>query len=155
MTTLLAWAAKRAVIARITAWADTSYAAPSDPLYGLQVAYALPADIERICIYGGQVRSVRAQAGGEHAVLFREDVTVEVRVRVFEAGGDVQDTEQIAEGISQRIAVAVSAEPRISTGPVAVTSMEADPPALTGDPEPGVAVNVLLMVALAMNTPGA
>ena len=155
MTTLLAWAAKRAVIARIAAWADTSFAQPSDPLYGVQVTYALPADIERVCVYGGQVRSVRAQASGEHAALFREDVTVEVRVRVFEAGGDVQDTEQIAEGVCQRIAVAVSAEPRISTGSVAVASMESDPPALTGDPDPGVAVNVLLTVALAMNTPGA
>jgi hypothetical protein len=155
MTTLLAWAAKRAVIARITAWADTSFAQPTDPLYGVQVAYTLIPDLERVCVYGGQVRSVRAQASGEHAVLFREDVTVEVRIRVYEAGGDVQETEQVAEGIAQRIAAAVSAEPRISTGSVAVVSMESDPPALIGDPESGVTVNVLLVVLLSMNTPGA
>jgi hypothetical protein len=153
MTTLLAWAAKRAVIARIQSWADQ--AATTDPLHGAQVSYILPPDIERVCIYGGQVRSVRTQVTGEHAVLFREDVTVEVRIRVFESGGDVQDTEQVAEGIAQRICTAVSAEPRITVGSVAVAAMEEDPPALAGDPEPSVAVNVLLVVGLSMITPGA
>jgi hypothetical protein len=153
MATLLAWAAKRAVIARIQSWADQ--AATTDPLYGVQVSYILPPDLERICVYGGQVRSVRTQVTGEHAVLFREDVTVEVRIRVFEPGGDVQDTEQVAEGIAQRISVAVSAEPRITVGSVAVAAMEEDPPAMVGDPEPSVAVNVLLVVGLSMITPGA
>jgi len=153
MTTLLAWAAKRAVIARIQAWSDLATA--GDPLYGVQISYTLPPDIERVCIYGGQVRSIRNPATAEHGNLFREDVTVEVRVRVYEAGGDVQDTEQVAEGVCQRISAAVSAEPRITVGSVAVAAMESDPPALTGDPEPGVAVNVLLTVALSMITPGA
>ena len=152
MTTLLAWAAKRAVIARIQAWADE--ASESDPLYGVQVSYVLPPDLERVCVYGGQVRSVRTQVTGEHANLFREDVTVEVRIRVYEAGGDVQETERVAEGIAQRVAVAVSAEPRITVGSVAVSAMEEDPPALVGDPEPSVAVNVLLIVGLSMITPG-
>jgi hypothetical protein len=153
MTTLLAWAAKRAVIARIQAWSDE--AVSTDPLYQVQIGYVLPPEIERVCVYGGQVRSIRTQVGAEHALMFREDITVEVRVRVFQPAEDVQDTERVAEGVCQRIATAVSAEPRISTGSVAVTAMDQDPPALSPDPEPSVVVNVLLVVALSMNTPGA
>jgi hypothetical protein len=156
VTTLIAWAAKRAIIARITNWADPAIALPADPLYGVQVGYTLPPQPDRICVYGGRVRSVRAQATGEHASLFQEDVTVEVRVRVFEPGGDVEDTERVAEGIAQRIAAAVSAEPRLtSTGAVAVTSTDADPTILSPDPEPSVTANVVLTVSLSMFTQGA
>jgi hypothetical protein len=152
MATLLAWAAKRAVIARIQAWVDI---APStDPLYGLQVGYVLPPEPERTCVYGGRVRSSRTQTSAEHAALFREDVTVEIWVRVFEPAEDVVDTERVAEGIAQRIAVAVSAEPRISTGSVAVVATDADPTVLSPGPEPSVAVNVVLTVALSMTTAG-
>jgi hypothetical protein len=153
MTTLMAWAAKRAIIARIEAWAEV--ADSDDPLYGIQIAYALPAEPERVCVYGSRVRSTRTQATGEHATLFREDITVEVRVRVFEVGGDPEDTERTAEGIAQRIAAAVSAEPRIVIGSVAVTSTDADPTVLSGDPEPSVAVNIVLTVTLSILTPGA
>lgn len=152
MTTLVAWAAKRSVISRIQAWADV--AAADDPLYGVQIEYALPAEPERVCVYGGRVRSTRTQAGGEHALMFREDIVIEVRVRVYEVGGDPEDTERTAEGIAQRIAVAVSAEPRITAGSVAVTSTDADPTVLSGDPEPAVTVNVVLTVTLSMLTPG-
>ena len=152
MTTLLAWAAKRAIIARIDAWTDL--ADPTDPLYGVQVAYALPAEPERVCVYGGRVRSIRAQATAEHGNMFREDITVEVRIRVYEVGGVPEDTERTAEGIAQRIAVAVSAEPRIAVGGVAVTATDADPTVLIGDPEPAVAVNIVLTVAIAMLTGG-
>lgn len=153
MATLLLWAAKRAVIARLQSWADVS--APTDPLYALQISYLLPPDVERVCVYGGRVRSSRTQATGEHAVMFREDVTVEVRIRVFAPGDDVQETERLAEGIAQRIAAAVSAEPRISTGSVAVSAVDSDPTVMIADPEPGIVVNVGLTVSLSMNTPGA
>jgi hypothetical protein len=153
MTTLLLWAAKRAVVYRIQSASDS--AQPTDPLYGLQIAYSLPPDPERICIYGGRVRSSRSQSTGEHALMFREDATVEVRVRVFEAGADVQDAESVAESIAQRIAAAVSADPRIVIGSVAVSAVDSDPAVLVPDPEPGVIVNVGLTVSLAMQTPGA
>lgn len=152
MTTLVAWAAKRSVISRIQAWSDVATA--DDPLYGIQIEYALPAEPERVCVYGSRVRSTRAQATGEHAVMFREDIVVEVRIRVYEPGGDPEDTERTAEGIAQRIAVAVSAEPRIAAGAVAVTSTDQDPTVLTGDPEPAVTVNIVLTITLSVNTAG-
>jgi hypothetical protein len=153
VTTLLAWAAKRAVMARLQAWSDV--ATSTDPLYQVQIGYTLPPEPDRVCVYGGRVRSVRAQATGEHGVMFREDVTVEVRVRVFAPGDDTDAAERVAEGIAQRIATAVSAEPRITVGTVAVVAMDADPTVVVPDPEPSVAVNVALTVALSMMTPGA
>lgn len=153
MTTLLLWAAKRAVISRIQSASDSAQS--TDPLYGLQIAYSLPPDPEPTCIYGGRVRSSRSPSTGEHAVMFREDVTVEVRIRVRESGADVQDTESVAEGIAQRVAAVVSAEPRIVIGSVAVSAVDSDPAVLVPDPEPGVIVNIGLTVSLAMQTPGA
>lgn len=152
MATLLAWAAKRSVIARIQAWADVATA--TDPLYGLEISYSMPVQPERVSVYGGRVRSVRAQVGAEHALMMREDITVDVRVRVHEPGGDDVSVEATAEQISQRIALAVSAEPRISTGSVLVTATDQDPTIVSPDPDPWVTANVLLTVSLSMLTSG-
>jgi hypothetical protein len=152
VTTLVAWAAKRSILARIQAWADQ--AAPGDPLAGLDIAYSLPVNPDRVSVYGGRTRSTRTQAGGEHALLIREDITVEIRVRVNEQGGDDESAERTAEGIAQRIAVAVSAEPRITTGSVLVSAIDQDPTVISGDPDPWVTVNVVLIVSLSMLTGG-
>lgn len=150
-STLLAWAAKRAVMARISAWADADYPG----LVDVQVTYALDANPERVSVYGGRVRSSRSQAGGEHAVIFREDVVIEVRIRVQVLDSDIEDAERQGEAIAQAIAVAVSAEPRISTGTVAVTATDQDPTIISPDPDPYATVNIVLSVSLSFNTAGA
>jgi hypothetical protein len=150
-TTLLAWAAKRAVIARLQSWSD----AAGNGLSGVEVTYALGANPERVSVYGARLRSSRAQAGGEHANLFREDIVVEIRVRVQVLDSDQEDAERQAETIAQAVAVAVSAEPRISTGAVAVTATDQDPTIISPDPDPYATVNVVLSVTLSMLTPGA
>lgn len=149
-TTLLAWAAKRAVMARIAAWADLGYTG----LDGVEVTYALGPNPERISVYGGRVRSTRAQAGGEHAIFFQENIIVDVRVRVQVLDSDIEDAERQAEQIAQAVAVCVSAEPRISTGSVAVTATDQDPTIVAPDPDPYVTVNLILSVSLSMLTPG-
>lgn len=149
-TTLLMWTAKRAVMARIGDWADLGYAG----LSGVEVTYALGPNPERISVYGGRVRSTRAQAGGEHANLFQENVIVEVRIRVQVMDSNIEDAEREAEQIAQAIAVAVSAEPRISIGTVAVTAADQDPTIVSPDPDPYVTVNAILSVSLTMLTPG-
>lgn len=153
MATLLLWAAKRAVILRIKDQSST--ALPGDTLYGIEVDYALPATPERISVYGGRCRSIRAQAGGEHGLLFREDLTIEVRVRVQELGDDINHAEMTAESICQAIALAVSAEPRlVPSGLVAVTATDQDPTAVFSAPEPMVTVNVSLTVSISVNSVG-
>jgi hypothetical protein len=154
VATLIAWAAKRSVVARIKAWADQ--AVQGDALYGVEVHYALPPNPDRVCVYAGRVRSSRTQASGEHAVLFREDVALDVRVRVQEPGGDVESAERAAEGICAAVASAVSAEPRIvgSGGSVAVAATDQDPTIVAPDPDSTVTVNAVLTVSLSLMTPG-
>lgn len=151
MATLLAWVAKRSVISRLQAWSDMT----GNGLSGVEVSYALGPNPERVSVYGSRLRSVRAQAGGEHANLFKEDVVVEIRIRVQVLDSDIEDAERQAEMIAQAIAVAVSAEPRISTGLVAVTATDQDPTIISPDPDPYTTVNVVLSVSLSMLTAGA
>jgi hypothetical protein len=149
------WAMKRSVMARIQAWSDQQ-AGTGLPLDGVQIAYTMPPQPERVCVYGGRPRAVRELVTGERAVMFREDITVEVRVRVVELGDDAQDAERTAEQICQQISQAVSAEPQLSqTGPVAVAAVDEDPIVLGAGPEPSTAVNVALTVSASLMTAGA
>jgi hypothetical protein len=146
----MAWAAKRSVIARIQAWADAQ-AGTGQPLDGVEVAYSLPPEPDRVCVYGGRVRTSRTARTAERNVLYREDITVEVRVRVVELGDDVAAAESIAEGIASVVASAVSAEPSLTMGSILVAAVDSDPTMLMPGPEPSVTVNVGLTVALSMN----
>jgi hypothetical protein len=150
---MFVWALKRSVINRIK---DTAAAAiAGEALYGVVVEYALPPNPERVCVYGSRARSTRTQVSAEHGVLFREDTLIDIRVRVQELGGDIADTEMVAEGICQAIAVAVTAEPRLTPGgSVAVTATDQDPTIISPDPDPYVTVNVVLTVSLSMFTRG-
>jgi hypothetical protein len=150
VTTLVAWTAKRSVIARIQSWSASTTGA----LAGVEVDYALPPEPDRICVYGGRVRSTRVQVTAENALVFREDIIIDIRVRVQVLGGDIEDAERTAESISQAVAVAVSAEPRITTGTIGVTATDQDPTIVAPDPDPYVTVNVLLSVTMSMLTQG-
>lgn len=136
---------------RISDWADLA----GNGLSGVEVNYALGPNPERVSVFGGRARSTRQQAGGEHAILFREDIVVEVRIRVQVLDSDIEDAERQGEQIAQAIAVAVSAEPRISTGLVAVTATDQDPTIISPDPDPYTTVNIMLSVTLSMLTAGA
>jgi hypothetical protein len=147
----VAWTAKRSIMARITNTATG--AAQGTPLYGVQVAYALPANPERICVYAARVRSARAPATAEFGVIFREDITLDIRVRVQELGGDIQDAEQVAEGISRAIALAVTDPAQAQIAPlIYVSATDQDPTIVAPDPEPYVTVNAALSISLSMNT---
>lgn len=151
MAKLITWLAKRIILARI---ADRiELADVDDPLYGVESAYALPANPERVCIYLGRARSSRTQSSAEHAVLFREDVLVDVRIRVNLPGGDIQVAEETVEAIANRIATVVSAEPRIADA-VAVTAIDQDPVIVSPDPDSSVTVNAVLVVSLSAQLAG-
>ena len=140
--------------ARIRNWAEAA-TDESDALYGVQVAYALPDAPDRLIVYGSRARSVRQQVSAEHGVLYREDIVVDVRIRVYQPGDDAEDAERTAEQIAQRVSAAVSAEPRLVRGTVGVTATDADPTVTVPDPDPSVVVNLLLSVTLSMTSGGA
>jgi hypothetical protein len=146
---IVVWAAKRSIIARIQAWADMQEGT-GQPLDGVQVAYSLPPEPERVCVYGGRARGSRVPSAAERNVLFREDVTVDVRVRVVELGDDVEGAERTAEQIAQQVAAAVQADPPLVQGRIYVAAVDADPTAISPGPEPSVTVNVGLSVILAL-----
>lgn len=155
MAVIALWAFKRSVMARIQAWSDEQ-ASTGRPLDGVQIAYTLPATPERVCVYGGRPRAVRAPSVAERGVLFQEDISVEVRVRVAELGNDAQGAESVAEGICQQIAMAVAADPQLSsTGIAVVAAVDEDPIVMGAGPEPSVAVNVGLTITTSMQVGGA
>ncbi len=150
---LITWMAKRVIAARIAERAAS--AAEGDALAGVQVEYALPANPDRVCVYLGRARSSRALAAAEHNVLYREDVLVDVRIRVSQPGGDIEEVEGLVEDIANRVADVVSEEPRLAPGgSVAVTVIDQDPTIVSPDPDSSVTVNAVLTVTLSMTLPG-
>lgn len=116
--TTYAYTAKGALFDRLTA-----YAAPSQPLDGIQVAYAYPGTIDTECIYGGGVRfeqrDVVAEAPG---VMVAEDATVSVYIRVTQTPpGDVRDTDIRAAQIGATIAQLLRQEPQLAGGNAVVS----------------------------------
>jgi 2,4-dienoyl-CoA reductase-like NADH-dependent reductase (Old Yellow Enzyme family) len=150
---LMVWAAKRAVMARIQSWADMQEGT-GEPLDGVQIGYSLPPEPDRVCVYGGRARSSRTAPTAERNTLFREDITIDVRVRVVESGDDVESAERTAEGVAGQVSRAVSADPALVIGSVLVGAVDTDPTVVSPGPEPSVTVNVGLTVVLSMNTPG-
>lgn len=149
---LVMWAAKRAIVARIQAWADMQEGT-GEPLDGVQIGYSLPPEPERVCVFAGRTRSSRTAPLAERNTMFREDITVEIRVRVVEYGDDVAAAEGTAEAIAGQVAAAVSADPPLALGQILVGAIDTDPTIVAPSPEPAVTVNVGLTVVLSMNVP--
>lgn len=129
-------------------------AGSGDPLDGVQVAYSLPPEPDRVCVFGGRARTSRSAPLAERNTLYREDLSVDVRIRVVELGDDIASAEATAEAIAGQIAQAVSADPPLIIGSVLVAAVDADPTIVTPGPEPSVTVNVGLTVVLSLNTAG-
>ncbi len=151
---LITWMAKRVIRARIAERAVS--AAEGDALAGVQVEYALPAHPDRVCVYLGRARSSRAPSTAEHNTLYREDVLVDVRIRVSLPGGDIEEAEGTVEDIANRIADVVSQEPRLAGpgGTVAVSVVDQDPTIVSPDPDSTVTVNAVLTVSLSAMVAG-
>jgi hypothetical protein len=103
MTGLLLYAAKRAVIDLLT-----RQVAGSD----VKVSYQAPKDWPDTAVYGGAVRSTRADLVAEPGVVMEETVTVDVWLRCYADGGDQQAVDLAAEQQAQRIIRAIDARAR-------------------------------------------
>lgn len=164
-TIVWAWPVKRAIFARLAAISDGSKPAyPGTELLvadgddnPVQVSLFLPAEPDRICIFGTSVSFSRRVIGGDGrpgdltqgiAVLQDEIARIEVRVRVYEPGEDFESVDRKLGDLCSAVASAVLAErfgsnqgPQIT---VSLTGGSQDPTAMAGSPEPSVTGNASL-----------
>ena len=143
-TVIMAFPLKRSMIARLSGISDGSIPLPSPtcaPLVGVQVGTVLPADTDRIVVYGTPVRSTRRQITAENTNA-TESVTVEIRVRVFQPGEqdeDVGDVDLLTGQLVQAIASAVmDGDPIVypGMGNINLAAITQWPTAIAPYPEP-------------------
>jgi hypothetical protein len=149
VTTILAFALKRSIIARIQKVADGSYGSlpPGTEVLArpdVQVNPILPADPDRVCVYGTPVRSTR-QFTTEERRTVTETVTCEIRIRVYQPGQQDEDvgevdllTGQVANAVG--IAVLDTLAPVVdpSFGSISLSDVTQWPTALSPAPESSV-----------------
>jgi hypothetical protein len=106
---IMAFPLKRSMIARLSGISDGTIPPPTPSaaaLVGVQVGTVLPADTDRLIVYGTPVRSTRRQTTAEN-VTSVESVTVEIRIRVYQPGEqdeDVGDVDQLTGQLVQAVA---------------------------------------------------
>lgn len=160
MAAVLAWPLKRSVFARLAKIADGTAAPPagaealvSTPERPVGVSLFLPAEPERICVYGTPLSFSRREASGDTArpgiasVQF-EIVRLEVRVRVYEPGEDFEPVDKTVGDMCSAVASAVLGTGDLlppNSGRVYLSGGTQDPTAMAGAPEPSVTGNALVV----------
>jgi hypothetical protein len=151
VTVILAWALKRSAVARLQGIASGFLPCPAgaEALLGddVQVSYMLPAEPDRVCVHGTPVRSSRLRATEERSVT-TETVTLELRIRVYQPGGDTDDpddssmmmdvaltTSRIANAVAVALLDGDPLTPR-NLGSLDLTEAFEWPTAVMGHPEP-------------------
>lgn len=110
--TTFAYTAKAALFTRLTA-----YAAPAQPLAGLQVAYAFPGNsVDLECLYGGGVRFNQTDAIAEApGIMVTEESLVSIYIRVCNRPAtDVATTDTRVAAIGAQVAALLRAEPQLA-----------------------------------------
>lgn len=104
------YAAKTALFARLA-----QLAAVGQPLAGIQVAYAFPAEAALELIYGGGVRFTHDDAVAERGVLVNEVALLSVYIRVVrKEPGVVEATDARAAEIFAQLAAQLHANPQLT-----------------------------------------
>lgn len=163
MRIILGWPLKRSVFARLTAISDGSRSPyPGSELlvadgesWPVQVATALPAEPDRVCIFGGPLSGSRREITGESAqgqglaqavaVGEAEQIRLEIRVRVYQPGEDFDDVDRQLGDVMSAVHTAVTAEPFFDQGRIYLSGYSQDPTAIRGAPEPSVIGNAVLV----------
>ena len=112
--TTYAFTAKDALFDRLEA-----YAAPAQPLAGLQVAYAFPgAKVDLECLYGGGIRFEQRDAVAESpGIMVTEESLVSVYIRVCaRPPTDVRVTDARCGAIGAQLGALLRAEPKLAGG---------------------------------------
>lgn len=157
---MVAWPLKRSVLARLAGIAAGTTAPPAgaeliatgDSAFStVQVSNFLPAEPDRMCVYGGPVRATRTALTAEvntpvgptvaiapgGAVL--ESVVLELRCRVFTPGEDIDTVDQLLGRLAQAVATAVVDGPAFfAQGAMSLTAYVQDLTAVAPNPEPSV-----------------
>jgi hypothetical protein len=165
MAVILSWALKRAAISRmsnlasgnLSPWYGTELFATGHPEFTapVQVAYFLPGEPDRLCVYGTSVRASRRQATAEGSGvyptgqvngLYVETSTLELRVRCSSPGEDVEAVDLITSQLCQAVASAMMDGPALfQSGTINLTAINQDPTTIAPLPEPNVITNVSLV----------
>ncbi len=162
MTAVMSWPLKRSAFARLAKvaagleapvmGAEAMVSAPPDRM--VEVAQFLPAEPERICVFGTALSMSRREITGESrpgTIAYPggagqvETVRLEVRVRVFEPGEDVDSVDKTLGDICSAVATTILAKPLFEQGRIYLSGMVQDPTALATLPEPSVTGNASLV----------
>lgn len=143
MTGILIFAAKRAVIARLT----VELGGLDDPI---QVSYAFPVDPERRIVYGATARTTRSQALAEWTAAVNETAVIDIWLRVEEPGGDVESTEEGLEELSGLVLGVLYSGSDLGGGFTFadVTSAVLPEASIVGGPDPTVISRLQLQVSV-------
>jgi hypothetical protein len=161
VTVVMAWPLKRSAFARLAQIAAGERPAPlgaealvSAPLRPVQVELFLPAEPDRICVFGTPLSFSRREFTGESgrgtlpglmAVGQVESVRLEVRVRVYEPGEDFESVDRTVGDVCSAVASAVLSEPLFEQGRIYLSGGSQDPTAMAPAPEPSVTGNALIV----------
>jgi hypothetical protein len=145
MAKIIAWPLKRVALARLTAYADGSEVPPAgaEPLVStnlrrVEIAHTLPAEPDRICVYGMPVRATFAEVTAEDPGTFRDTSQFELRVRVFEPGEDAIAVDQTLGDMCDAVVTALLDTPLTGLGRTYLAAMAQDLPELKGHPDPSI-----------------
>lgn len=157
MTAVMAWPLKRSAFARLKLIAAGTQPPPqgaellvSSVDRPVQVEQFLPAEPDRICVFGAPLSASRREASGESpryagnvmvSGLQIETVRLEIRVRVYEPGEDVDGVDRTLGDMCSAVATAILSSPLIEQGRLYLSGVTQDPTALAPPPEPSVTGN--------------
>lgn len=118
----------------------------------VEVSLFLPAEPDRICVYGTPLSFSRREGSGESArpgfasVQF-EIVRLEVRVRVYEPGEDFESVDKTVGDMCSAVASAILGTRLIAEngGRIYLSGGTQDPTAMAPNPEPSVTGNALVV----------
>lgn len=156
----MAWPLKRSAFARLAAIAAGGQAPPigaellvSTTARPVQVSAYLPAEPDRICVFGTPLSASRREFTGESgrgawnnivATGQIETVRLEVRVRVYEPGEDFDSVDKTLGDMCSAVASAILGSPLFEQGRIYLSGVTQDPTALAPVPEPSVTGNASL-----------
>lgn len=157
MTVVLAWPLKRSAIARLKAIAAGTQPPPmgaellvATAVRPVEVSHVLPAEPDRICVFGTPLSGSRREASGERqsgplvTAVQVESVRLEIRVRVYEPGEDVEGVDRTLGDMMSAVASALLSTPLFEQGRMYLSGFSQDPTALRASPEPSVTGNASL-----------
>jgi hypothetical protein len=161
MAVVMAWPLKRSAFSRLAKVANGTASVPmgaellvSSADRPVQVELFLPAEPDRICVFGTPLSASRRESSGESpryagnvmvSAIQVETIRLEVRVRVFEPGEDFDSVDKTLGDMCSAVATALLSAPLMEQGRMYLSGITQDPTAIAPTPEPSVTGNASLV----------